>query len=215
MEGKQGTACQSWLIGTWPTTGDDGRVDQLFHAGAGEGSAEQVSVVVVEDHAGSAGVAVGVQIGAGHRLAGRSMLSRRTTKSGRVRRGLRSLLALMMRTASAAPTLGLCHVLVADSRDNRSARSAGEPWPPANPPIPTCFSDPVVRPVAGPGTPGTCRRPRRPRVPAVRRRLVIRQELNRHRPHRRGEPGSSHPQRPNRYKIMRRPTGPHRNDGRR
>ena len=44
---------------------------------------------------------------------------------------------------------------------------------------------------------------RRPRVPAVRRRLVIRQELNRHRPHPRGEPGRSHPQPPNRYKIMR------------
>ena len=70
MEGKQGTACQSRLIGTWPTTGDGGRVDQLFRAGADEGDAEQVAVVLVDDHAGAAGVAVGVQAGAGHRLAG-------------------------------------------------------------------------------------------------------------------------------------------------
>ena len=31
---------------------------------------------------------------------------------------------------------------------------------------------------------------------------------HRHRPHRRDEPGCSHPQRPNRYKIMRRPASP-------
>jgi hypothetical protein len=51
------------------------------------------------------------------------------------------------------------------------------------------------------------------REPPVPRRLIIRQELNRHRPHRRGEPGSSHPQQPNRNKIMRCPADPHRNDG--
>ena len=67
MEGKQGTACQSRLIGTWPTTGDGGRVDELFHAGADEGDAEQVAVIVVDDHAGAA---VGVQAGPGHHLAG-------------------------------------------------------------------------------------------------------------------------------------------------
>jgi hypothetical protein len=69
MEGKRGTASQSPLIGTWPTTGDGGRVDEFFHAGADEGDAEQVAVVV-DDHAGAAGAAVGVQAGLGHRLAG-------------------------------------------------------------------------------------------------------------------------------------------------
>ena len=54
---------------------------------------------------------------------------------------------------------------------------------------------------------------RRLREPPVRRRLIIRQELNRHRPHRKGEPGSSHPQQPNRNKIMCCPVGPHRNGG--
>jgi hypothetical protein len=34
--------------------GDGGRVDQLFHAGADEGDAEQVSVVFVDHHAGAA-----------------------------------------------------------------------------------------------------------------------------------------------------------------
>jgi hypothetical protein len=52
---------------------------------------------------------------------------------------------------------------------------------------------------------------RRGRVPPVRRRLIIRQELNRHNPYRRREPGSSHPQQPNRNKIMRCPADPHRN----
>jgi hypothetical protein len=70
MEGKHGTACQRRLIGTWPTTGDGGRVDQLFHTGADEGDAEQVVAVVIDDPAGSAGLAVGVQAGVGHRLAG-------------------------------------------------------------------------------------------------------------------------------------------------
>ena len=70
MEGKHGTACQRRLIGTWPTTGDGGRVDQVSHAGADEGDAEQVVAVVIDDPAGSAGVAVGVQAGVGHRLAG-------------------------------------------------------------------------------------------------------------------------------------------------
>jgi hypothetical protein len=70
MEGKQGTARQSRLIGTWPATGDGGRVDQLFHAGADEGDAEQVAVVLVEENAGAAGAAVGVQADPGHRLAG-------------------------------------------------------------------------------------------------------------------------------------------------
>ncbi len=87
MEGKQGTAWQSRLIGTWPTTGDGGRVDQLFHARADEGDAEQVAVVLVDDHASAAGIAVGVQAGAGHRLAGRCISSRRTTKSGRGQAG--------------------------------------------------------------------------------------------------------------------------------
>ena len=53
---------------------------------------------------------------------------------------------------------------------------------------------------------------RRSCVPAVRRCLVIRQELNRHEPHGRCEPVRSHPQRLNRYKIMRGLAGPHRND---
>jgi hypothetical protein len=53
----------SRLIGVWPTTGDGGRVDEFFHAGADEGDAEQVAVVVVDDHAGAAGAAVGVQAG--------------------------------------------------------------------------------------------------------------------------------------------------------
>jgi hypothetical protein len=70
MEGKQRTASQSRLIGTWPTTGDGGRVDEFFHAWADEGDAEQVAVIVVGDHAGPAGAAVGVQAGPGHRLAG-------------------------------------------------------------------------------------------------------------------------------------------------
>ena len=70
MEGKQRTALQSRLIGTWPTTGDGGRVDEFFHAWADEGDAEQVAVIVVGDYAGPAGAAVGVQAGPGHRLAG-------------------------------------------------------------------------------------------------------------------------------------------------
>ena len=76
MEGKQGTAWQSRLIGTWPTTGDGGRLDQLFHAGADKGDAEQVAVVLVEDHAGVAGAAVGVQAGPGHCLAGSTSITR-------------------------------------------------------------------------------------------------------------------------------------------
>jgi hypothetical protein len=59
MGGKHGTARQGRLIGTWPTTDEGGRVDQLFHVGAGEGDAEQVAVVVIDDPAGPAGVAVG------------------------------------------------------------------------------------------------------------------------------------------------------------
>ena len=47
--------------------GDGGRVDQLFHAGADKGDAEQVAVVFV--HAGAAGVAVGVQARTRHRPA--------------------------------------------------------------------------------------------------------------------------------------------------
>ena len=43
--------------GTWPATGDGGRVDQLFRAEADEGDAEQVAVVLVDDHAGVAGIA--------------------------------------------------------------------------------------------------------------------------------------------------------------
>jgi hypothetical protein len=70
MEGKQETASQSRLIGTWPTTGDGGRMDEFFHAGADEGDAEQVAAIVVDDHAGAAGAAVGVQAGPGYRLAG-------------------------------------------------------------------------------------------------------------------------------------------------
>ena len=60
MEGKQGTACQSRLMGTWRATAMVARVDQFFHAGADEGDAEQVVVVLVDDHAGRR-VAVGVQ----------------------------------------------------------------------------------------------------------------------------------------------------------
>ena len=60
MGGKHGTACQGRLIGTWPTTDEGGRVDQLFHAGAGEDYAEQIAAVVIDDPAGPAGVAVGV-----------------------------------------------------------------------------------------------------------------------------------------------------------
>jgi hypothetical protein len=41
---------------------------------------------------------------------------------------------------------------------------------------------------------------RRPRIPAVHRRLVIRQELNRHRPHRKAADATSSPAAPNRYK---------------
>jgi hypothetical protein len=66
MGGKHGTACQGRLIGTWPTTDEGGRVDQLFHAGAGEDYAEQIAAVVIDDPAGPAGVAVGVQAGPGH-----------------------------------------------------------------------------------------------------------------------------------------------------
>jgi len=50
--------------------GDGGRVDQFFHAGADEGDPEQVAVVFVDNHAGAAGVAVGVQAGPDHRGAG-------------------------------------------------------------------------------------------------------------------------------------------------
>ena len=39
-------------------------------AGADEGDAEQVAVVLVDEHAGAAGAAVGVQAGPEHRLAG-------------------------------------------------------------------------------------------------------------------------------------------------
>ena len=74
MEGKHGTACQSRLIGTWPTTGDGGRVDQLFHAGADEGDAEQVAVVLVDDHAGAAGIAA--YRPARHCLAGSTSITR-------------------------------------------------------------------------------------------------------------------------------------------
>jgi hypothetical protein len=45
-------------------------VDEFFHAGADEGDAEQVAAIVVDDHAGAASAAVGVQAGPGHRLAG-------------------------------------------------------------------------------------------------------------------------------------------------
>jgi hypothetical protein len=68
--GKQETASQSQLIGTWPTTGNGGRVDEFFHAGADEGDAEQVAAIVVDDHAGAASAAVGVKAGQRHRLAG-------------------------------------------------------------------------------------------------------------------------------------------------
>jgi hypothetical protein len=51
---------------------------------------------------------------------------------------------------------------------------------------------------------------RRPRIPAVRRRrIIIRQELHRHRPQSRARPPPTHPQRSNRYKNQtpqRRPT---------
>ena len=50
MEGKQGTAC--------------------LHAGADEGDTEQAAVILVGDHAGAAGVPVGVQASPGHRDAG-------------------------------------------------------------------------------------------------------------------------------------------------
>lgn len=76
MEGKHGTACQRRLIGTWPTTGDGGRVDQVFHAGADEADAEQVAAVVIDDPAGSAGVAVGVQAGSGTAWPGSTSITR-------------------------------------------------------------------------------------------------------------------------------------------
>jgi len=75
MEGKQGRRAEP-ADGDLAGHGDGGRVKQLFHAGADKGDAEQVSVVLVDDHAGAAGVAVGVQAGAGHRLA-RSMSTTR------------------------------------------------------------------------------------------------------------------------------------------
>jgi hypothetical protein len=49
--------------------GDGGRVEQLLHARANKGDPEQVAVVLVDDHAGAAGVAVGVQAGANDLLA--------------------------------------------------------------------------------------------------------------------------------------------------
>jgi hypothetical protein len=57
-------------------------MDEFFYAGTDEGDAEQVPAVLVDDHAGAAGAAVGVQSGPGHRLAGRWISSRRTTESG-------------------------------------------------------------------------------------------------------------------------------------
>jgi hypothetical protein len=53
---EQGTARQNRMTRTWPATGDGDRVDQLFHAGADGGDAEQVAVVLVDDHASAAGV---------------------------------------------------------------------------------------------------------------------------------------------------------------
>jgi Transcription factor WhiB len=48
-------------------------MDEFFYAGTDEGDAEQVPAVLVDDHAGAAGAAVGVQSGPGHRLAGPSL----------------------------------------------------------------------------------------------------------------------------------------------
>jgi hypothetical protein len=62
MGGKHGTACQGWLVGTWPTTDEGSRVDEFFHAGAGEDDADQIAAVVIDDPAGPASVAVGVQL---------------------------------------------------------------------------------------------------------------------------------------------------------
>jgi hypothetical protein len=51
MGGKHGTARQSRLVGTKPTTDEGGRVDEFFHAGAGEDDAEQIAAVVIDDPA--------------------------------------------------------------------------------------------------------------------------------------------------------------------
>jgi hypothetical protein len=50
--------------------GDGSRLGQLLDAGAYEGDPEQVAVIRIDHHAGPAGVAVGVQAGSGHGLAG-------------------------------------------------------------------------------------------------------------------------------------------------
>ena len=55
MMGKQGTACQSRLIGTWPATAMVAEWIGSSHAWAGEGDAEQVAVVFSDDHAGPLG----------------------------------------------------------------------------------------------------------------------------------------------------------------
>jgi hypothetical protein len=59
--GKTGDGVPEPADGDLAGHGDGGRVNQLFHAGADEGDAEQVAVILVDDHAGAAGVAVGVQ----------------------------------------------------------------------------------------------------------------------------------------------------------
>jgi hypothetical protein len=55
MGGKHGTAGQGRLIGTWPTTDEGGRADQLLHAGTGEGDAEQVAAIVIDGPAAGLG----------------------------------------------------------------------------------------------------------------------------------------------------------------
>ena len=105
----------SRLIGTWPTTGDGGRAEEFFRVGADEGDAEQVAVALVDDHAGAAGAAVGVQAGPGTAWPAAAFRQGGQLNRAGVRQGPRSLLVLMMWTASGPPTLDSCHVPAADS----------------------------------------------------------------------------------------------------
>jgi len=57
-------------------------MDQLLHAAADEGDPRQAAVVLIDDHAGVAGVAVGIQVGPGHCLAGVDIVGQRPSAGG-------------------------------------------------------------------------------------------------------------------------------------
>jgi hypothetical protein len=61
MEAKQGIALQAWAIRARLAVDDGGRLDHLFYTRAAEGDAQQVALVVVNDHPAATGGAVGIK----------------------------------------------------------------------------------------------------------------------------------------------------------